>query len=101
MRRIFKRSQILTLPNLLSLFRLLLIPVIVWLYSVQKNYYAAIGVILLSGISDIVDGWIARRFAMVSDFGKILDPVADKLTQAALLVCLLSQYRLMWAVIAA
>ena len=100
MRRIFKRSQILTLPNLLSLFRLLLIPVIVWLYSVQKNYYAAIGVILLSGISDIVDGWIARRFAMVSDFGKILDPVADKLTQAALLVCLLSQYRLMWAVIA-
>ena len=56
--------------------------------------------ILLSGISDIVDGWIARRFAMVSDFGKILDPVADKLTQAALLVCLLSQYRLMWAVIA-
>lgn len=99
MRRIFKKSQILTVPNLLSLVRLVLIPVIVWLYSFEKNYYAAIGVILLSGATDIVDGWIARHFNMVSDFGKALDPLADKLTQAALLVCLLSKYKLMWGLI--
>ena len=99
MHRIFKKQQILTIPNLLSLVRLALIPVIVWLYSYQKNYYAAIGVILLSGATDIIDGWIARHFNMVSDFGKILDPIADKLTQAALLICLLSKYTLMWSLI--
>ena len=99
MHRIFKKNQILTIPNLLSLFRLVLIPVIVWLYSYEKNYAAAIGAILLSGATDIVDGWIARRFHMVSDFGKILDPVADKLTQGALLLCLLALYDLMWGLV--
>ena len=99
MKRYFSKHQILTLPNLLSLVRILLIPIIVCLYSVQKKYYAAIGVILFSGATDIVDGWIARRFHMVSDFGKALDPLADKLTQAALLLCLLSKYEQMWGLI--
>ena len=99
MKRFFSKHQILTVPNLLSLVRIILIPVIVWLYSFEKNYYAAIGVILLSGATDIVDGWIARRFHMISDFGKALDPLADKLTQAALLLCLLSKYNLMWELI--
>ena len=99
MRRFFKKNQIFTIPNLLSVVRLALIPVIVWLYSVEKNYYGAIGVIALSAATDIVDGWIARHFNMISDFGKALDPLADKLTQAALLICLLSKYELMWALI--
>ena len=99
MRRFFKKNQILTIPNLLSVVRLALIPVIVWLYSVEKNYYGAIGVIVLSAATDIVDGWIARHFNMISDFGKALDPLADKLTQAALLICLLSKHHLMWGLI--
>ncbi len=99
MRRFFKKNQILTIPNLLSVVRLALIPVIVWLYSYEKNYYAAIGVIILSAATDIVDGWIARHFNMISDFGKALDPLADKLTQAALLICLLSKYKAMWGLI--
>ena len=99
MKRFFSKHQILTVPNLLSLVRVALIPVIVWLYSIEKNYYAAIGVILLSGATDIVDGWIARHFNMISDFGKALDPLADKLTQAALLLCLLSEYKLMWGLV--
>lgn len=99
MHRIFKKKQILTIPNLLSLVRLALIPVIVWLYSYEQKYYAAIGVIILSGATDIIDGWIARHFHMISDFGKILDPVADKLTQAAMLLCLLSKYKLMWGLV--
>ena len=99
MKRFFSKHQILTVPNLLSLVRIILIPVIVWLYSFEKDYYAAIGVILLSGATDVVDGWIARRFNMISDFGKALDPLADKLTQAALLLCLLSKYKLMWGLI--
>ena len=100
MRRLFSKKEVLTIPNLLSLFRLCLIPVIVWLYCGKEWYGAAIGVLILSGISDVVDGWIARKFNMVSDFGKVLDPLADKLTQGTLLICLLFRYPMMWAVIA-
>jgi len=99
MHRIFKKDQIVTIPNLLSLVRLLLIPVIVWLYCVKQENTAAVGVILLSGITDVADGIIARKFHMVSDFGKILDPIADKLTQGAVILCLTLQHPLMWALI--
>lgn len=99
MKRFFSKNQILTVPNLLSFVRIMLIPIIVWLYSFEKNYYAAIGVILLSGATDIVDGWVARHFNMISDFGKALDPLADKLTQATLLLCLLSKHKLMWGLL--
>ena len=95
MHRILKKDQILTIPNLLSVARLTMIPVIVWLYCQQKNYPVAVAVIVLSGITDVADGIIARKCNMVSDFGKILDPVADKLTQAALILCLAMRYKLM------
>ena len=82
------KKKIFTIPNLLSLFRLLLIPLIVWLFCAKENTLLAIAVMLLSGLTDIVDGYIARRFNMISDLGKILDPIADKLTQAAVLICI-------------
>lgn len=100
MHRIFKKDQIFTVPNLLSMVRLLLIPLIVWLYIGKREYGIAAAVVLFSGITDITDGFIARRFDMVSDLGKILDPVADKLTQAALIFCLAVKYRLMRVLIA-
>lgn len=81
-------NRILTIPNLLSFFRLALIPVIVILYF-QEQYWWAFGMLLLSGVTDVVDGWIARTYHMVSNFGKALDPVADKLTQIAVLLCLM------------
>ena len=96
MRELFRKKQILTIPNLLSLVRLLLIPLIVYLYCVAENYYGALGIVVLSGATDLVDGFIARRFNMISDLGKILDPAADKLTQTALFICLTSKYPLMW-----
>ncbi len=80
--------RILTVPNLLSFFRILLIPVIICLYF-KEQYWWAFGLLLLSGATDVVDGWIARTFHVVSDFGKAIDPVADKLTQIALLLCLM------------
>ena len=95
MYKIFSKKEILTVPNFLSVIRIALIPLIVWLYSCKKNYYGAILVILISGATDITDGWIARHFDMISDFGKALDPLADKLTQASLLICLLFKYKLM------
>lgn len=91
-------DRILTLPNMLSFFRLLLIPLIVILYE-GGHYWWAFGILALSGVTDVVDGWIARTFHLVSDFGKAIDPVADKLTQFVVLLCLLdAKY---WWVIAA
>lgn len=81
-------DRIFTLPNMLSFFRLLLIPAIIFLYE-RGSYWGAFGVLVLSGVTDVVDGWIARTFHLVSDFGKAIDPVADKLTQIAVLLCLL------------
>lgn len=86
------RSQIFTIPNILSMIRILLIPVIVYLYCVEKRYGAAVLILLLSGLTDVVDGFIARHFHMVSDVGKVLDPIADKLTQLATLVCLATKF---------
>ena len=88
------KKDILTIPNLLSVIRILLIPIIVILY-VREQFPSAVAVIVLSGLTDVVDGKIARKFNMISDFGKFLDPVADKLTQAALAVCLFSRYPVM------
>lgn len=99
MHGLFKKENVLTIPNLLSLFRLLLIPVIVWLYCVRQDYRWTIVALAVSGLSDILDGIIARKFNMVSDLGKILDPCADKLTQAAVLFCLAVRYPLIWGMI--
>lgn len=93
-RKKLAKSDILTIPNLLSLIRLCLIPVIIWLYCEQENDIWTGIVLILSGLTDLVDGFLARRFHWVSDLGKILDPVADKLTQAAMLLCLISRYSL-------
>lgn len=89
------KQKILTIPNLLSLFRLLLIPIIIWLYCYEESYLWTLLVLVLSGITDVVDGYIARKFNMVSDFGKAFDPVADKLTQIAMLFCLVSRFPFM------
>lgn len=89
------QKKILTIPNLLSLFRLCLIPLIVWLYCEKKDYNLATIILIASGITDVIDGFIARHFDMISDFGKIFDPVADKLTQIAVLFCLVSRFPLM------
>lgn len=95
-----KKENILTIPNLLSLIRILLIPLIIWLYCAQKAYMHTFIVIAISGFTDIIDGKIARKFDMVSDVGKVLDPIADKLTQAALVICLIARYPWMWALLA-
>ncbi len=88
------RDQILTIPNILSFFRLALIPLIVWLYVFKESPAWTAFVILFSGFTDIVDGFIARRFNMTSDFGKAIDPLADKLTQLAVLCCLVTDFYL-------
>ena len=91
----YYKKKIVTIPNILSLIRLMLIPVFIWLYDFKNDYVAAAFVFTASAATDIVDGFIARKFNMISDVGKILDPVADKLTQLAVLLCLLFRFPLM------
>ena len=81
------REEILTIPNILSMLRILMIAAVVVLFVME--YYLAAGIVLIcSGVTDILDGFIARKFHMVSALGKALDPFADKLTQFAVLICL-------------
>lgn len=84
--------KIVTIPNGLSLVRLILIPVFVWAYCFLENNYLTFALLLISGLTDMVDGFIARRFNMTSDVGKILDPLADKLTQLAIFFCLMTNF---------
>ena len=99
MKTLFK-GKILTIPNLLSLIRILLIPLFVWLYLGEENVPATAVVLVLSGLTDALDGFIARHYHMVSDFGKALDPFADKLTQFAMLCCLVIRFpRMLWLII--
>ena len=75
------------LPNALTVVRLLLIPAIIF-YIFTGNYILAFVFFTISGITDIADGFIARKFNLVSNFGKLMDPLADKLTQIATLASL-------------
>jgi len=74
-------------PNILTIIRFLLIPLIV-LYIFSGNYILAFVFFTISGMTDIADGCIARKFNLISNFGKLMDPLADKLTQIATLTSL-------------
>lgn len=87
------KKDLFTIPNLLSLFRLVLIPVYIVIYLRADSvgdyyYYIAAGILAVSCLTDLIDGKIARHFNMISNVGKILDPLADKATQFTLIVCL-------------
>ena len=75
------------IPNILTIIRILLIPVILF-YVFTGQYIIAFIVFTLSGLTDIADGFIARKFNLISNFGKFMDPLADKLTQIATLTSL-------------
>ena len=76
-----------TIPNVLSLIRIAILPLfVVWYF--QDRLWAAVLVLAFSGLTDMFDGMIARRFNQITEIGKLLDPVADKLTQVTVLVCL-------------
>ncbi len=97
------KKEILTIPNLLSFFRLILIPVymVIYLKAQDTRDYVVAGTILaVSCLTDMVDGKIARAFNMITTFGKFLDPLADKLTQFSLLLCLALRYPVLWTVFA-
>lgn len=93
------KKEIWSIPNLLSLFRLVLIPVYILIYlnaSEPVHHYIAGGILAVSCLTDLFDGKIARHFGMVTTVGKILDPLADKATQFALILCLAVKHPVLW-----
>ena len=85
------KKEIFTIPNLLSLLRLVMIPfyVVIYLNATETyQYITAAAIMAVSCLTDLVDGKIARHFNMISTLGKILDPLADKVTQFTLTLCL-------------
>lgn len=78
------------IPNILTILRFFLIPVIV-AYIIQGNYILAFVFLTLSGLTDILDGFIARKFNFITNFGKLIDPLADKATQISVLTVLAIQ----------
>lgn len=98
-----KLKDYFNIPNLLGYLRILLLPLFLYLYAhadTEKDFAVSLFVLFISMMTDLFDGKIARRFSMVTEFGKILDPVADKLTQFVLALALLTRYPLMlWFVL--
>lgn len=106
--------DIFKLPNMLSAARILLVPVFVAVFVYESRradgaaedgrlsgYIIAAAILILSGLTDALDGMIARHFGLITDLGKILDPVADKLTQAAVVFCLIFRFKELWQLAAA
>lgn len=90
----------ITIPNVLSIIRILLVAVFCIVYFRPRMLWIALAILVLSGMTDILDGYIARRFNQISDLGKILDPIADKLFQISTVVCfVISGAVPYWAVI--
>ncbi len=75
------------IPNILTIARFFLIPFIIY-FIVVDNYPLAFAFLVLSGLTDVLDGFIARKFNFITNFGKLIDPLADKATQVAVLLAL-------------
>ena len=97
------KKEIFTIPNILSLFRLVLIPVYAYIYLTAKEnsqFFLAGAIMAVSCMTDMIDGKIARKYNMISTLGKILDPLADKITQFTLTLCLSLKYPVLRNVLA-
>ncbi len=88
-----KASDLKSIPNILSILRILMIPFIVKFYT-ESNYMMAGIVIFMSGLTDLLDGYIARKYQQITALGKVLDPVADKLTQFTIILLMVNRFPL-------
>lgn len=85
------KNKIITIPNILSIFRIILLPFFVTLYlqaETNWEFLRSTIVLAISALTDLADGKIARKFNMISELGKVLDPIADKLTHITIAFCL-------------
>lgn len=96
------KDKLFNIPNGLCFFRILLIPIFLLIYfnaTQSFHYLLSGGILIVSGFTDFLDGYIARKYHMVTDFGKLIDPIADKLTQLAVAIALVYTYPLAWSLV--
>lgn len=84
------------IPNILSVIRIILIFVFIYAFFALENLHVALLIFLIAGATDVVDGFLARRYNWITKLGKILDPLADKLMQCTALVCLWIKNLIPW-----
>ena len=86
------------IPNILSAIRIMLVPVFIHLFYAyyESNIYLPLGVFLFAGVTDILDGYLARRNNWITNLGKLLDPLADKLMQCSVLICFATKNTVLW-----
>lgn len=97
-----QKKEWLAVPNILSYIRILIIPVFVYYYlsaREQSEFFLAALILVVSGITDGLDGIIARKFNQITELGKLLDPIADKLTQVAVALVLMVRWPYMWSLV--
>lgn len=89
-----KHQKVFTIPNMLSMFRLILAAAFAYFYCrfTVVSHRISVGILVVSGVTDFLDGKIARKYNTISELGKVLDPFADKVTQAVLACCLSTRY---------
>ena len=77
----------MNLPNILTLVRIAMVPVVILFFILDEPFWA-LGIFLLAGFTDVLDGWIARKYNLITAFGQVMDPLADKLMLMTTLICL-------------
>ena len=91
-------QEYFSIPNIMGYFRIVLAILYVWAFYMSLDgapYWPVIAIIVVSGLTDFFDGKIARKFHMVTDWGKMLDPIADKVTIGAIILSLVFKYKIM------
>ncbi len=95
-----RKKALWTVPNMLTVFRLLLVPVFwVVMLGLQQNHWA-LAVFVLATMTDVLDGYLARHYHQITDFGKLMDPLADKLMVLSVMAALLIRGILPWEPVA-
>lgn len=81
-----RKEDLINIPNVLCYIRILLVPLFIYLF-IKEYYWQSALIVMIASATDVVDGWLARKLDMITDWGKFIDPLADKLMQFAMLIC--------------
>ena len=93
-----RKQDLINVPNVLCYIRILLVPFFIYLF-LHECYWQSALVVVVASATDVVDGWIARRFNKITDWGKFIDPLADKLMQFAMLIMAIFKSPCVWILV--
>ncbi|MBR0138338.1 MAG: CDP-alcohol phosphatidyltransferase family protein [Erysipelotrichaceae bacterium] len=89
-----KRNEVFTIPNILSMIRILLLPVVIYYYMYKQDMKTGVIMMFFCEITDFFDGFLARKLNQVTKLGGILDPISDKISQLVMCICVYSRFPL-------